>query len=170
MSLEDGHLSPTEMHQATPTLQPSHSESDLSDVNDLVPSNILPTDAQDEHEAANEGLQDMATSQSDDEEDAAGSEDADYAAESPPSLPSNGSRRDSLSSDTSSQPRKRKVEVDDDQFMQQNPELYGLRRSVRSMLPISRALLTLQQGRARPTRRVVCICLPLLHRSPNLAF
>lgn len=170
MSLEDGHLSPTERDQATATLQHSHSESDLSDVNDLVPSNILPADAQNEDEAANEGLQDMATSQSEDEEDAAGSEDADYAAESPPSPPSNGSRRNSLSSDTSSQPRKRKVEVDDDQFMQQNPELYGLRRSVRSMPPISRAPLTLEQGRARPARRVVCICLSLLYHSPNLAF
>lgn len=113
-------------------LQPSRSESELSDVNDIVPSNPLPTDALNEGEAGNEGLQDGLSSQSDDdEEDAAGSEDADYAAESPPSPQSNDSRRNSLSSDTSSQPRKRKVDVDDDQYMQQNPELYGLRRSVR---------------------------------------
>ncbi|KAG9920985.1 SNF2 family DNA-dependent chromodomain-containing ATPase, partial [Aureobasidium melanogenum] len=41
----------------------------------------------------------------------------------------------------SSVPRKRKAEpdVDDDQYMQENPELYGLRRS----------------GRARPTRRII---------------
>lgn len=115
--------------------QHSRSESELSDVNDTAPSTTLPIHAHNQDESADEDMQDMATSQSDEEEDAAGSDYAaeDYAAESPPSPQSNASRRASLSSETSSQPTKRKLDVDDDQYMQENPELYGLRRSVRSL-------------------------------------
>ncbi|KAL1306662.1 hypothetical protein AAFC00_005335 [Neodothiora populina] len=139
MDLEDPSLPPTETPHPIAAAQPSRSDSELSDVNDVLPSNLPSTDLQQEEVLANEDMQDMVTSQSEGEEDAAGSEDAEYAAESPPSPQSNGSRRNSLSSETSSQPRKRKVDVDDDKYMQQNPELYGLRRS----------------GRARPSRRVI---------------
>lgn len=134
MALENGHSSPMEMDQPTPPLQPSHSDSDLSDVNDTASTHHVLADAHHDEESGNEDVQDMATSPSDGEEDAAGSEDADYAApESPPSPQSNESRRNSTSSESSSQSRKRKVDVDDEQYMQKNPELYGLRRSVRGL-------------------------------------
>lgn len=119
---------------ATATQQLSRSESELSDVNDLVTTDTLTSNHLDAPESADEAMQDMATSQSDDDGDAAGSEDADFDLESPPSPQSNESRRNSLSSEASSQTRKRKVDVDDDQYMQENPELYGLRRSVRKPL------------------------------------
>ncbi|THW26048.1 SNF2 family DNA-dependent chromodomain-containing ATPase [Aureobasidium pullulans] len=134
MSFENGHLSPTdEPTYATLDTKPSHSESELSDVND-IPDQTVP-------ESIDHVMQDAASPRSDEDEDADGSDDADYDAPSPPSRASVDSRHSSVSSEASSLPRKRKAEpdVDDEQYMQENPELYGLRRS----------------GRARPTRRII---------------
>ncbi|KAK3088983.1 ATP-dependent DNA helicase Hrp3, partial [Teratosphaeriaceae sp. CCFEE 6253] len=84
-----------------------------------------------------DAIHDMATSEMNEDDDAPGEEDADYDAESPP--PEAGMQRDRSLSEESTRPGKRKSEeVDDDDFIKQNPELYGLRRS----------------GRARPNRRV----------------
>ncbi|KAI4715982.1 SNF2 family DNA-dependent chromodomain-containing ATPase [Aureobasidium sp. EXF-10727] len=134
MSFENGHLSPVdEPTYATLDTKPSRSESELSDVND-IPDQAVP-------ESADHIMHDVASPRSDEDEDADGSDDGDYDAPSPPSRASVDSRHSSVSSDGSSVPRKRKAEpdVDDDQYMQENPELYGLRRS----------------GRARPTRRII---------------
>ncbi|KAG9811974.1 hypothetical protein KCU77_g19675, partial [Aureobasidium melanogenum] len=134
MSLENGHLSSAdEPPYATLDTKPSRSESELSDVNDIPDQAVT--------ESADHVMQDVASPLSDEDEDADGSDDGDYDAPSPPSRASADSRHSSVSSDASSVPRKRKAEpdVDDDQYMQENPELYGLRRS----------------GRARPTRRII---------------
>ncbi|KAH0156507.1 hypothetical protein KCU86_g20380, partial [Aureobasidium melanogenum] len=134
MSLENGHLSSAdEPPYATLDTKPSRSESELSDVNDIPDQAVT--------ESADHVMQDIASPLSDEDEDADGSDDGDYDAPSPPSRASADSRHSSVSSDASSVPRKRKAEpdVDDDQYMQENPELYGLRRS----------------GRARPTRRII---------------
>ena len=146
MALENGHCSPMDTDPPLVLPHAPRSDSELSDVNDNVPSNPLALDAQHEDESADEHAVDMATSASEAEEDAAGSEDADYAAAgSPPSPRSNASRHNSMSSETSSQPRKRKAEVVAELYMQENPELYGLRRSVRaprSQPTCSKTLLT----------------------------
>lgn len=149
MSFENGHLSSNdEPSHATIDVKPSRSESELSDVNDL-PDQAVP-------ESADLIMQDAASLQSDDDEDADGSDDADYDAGSPPSRASVDSRRSSVSSEGSSVPRKRKANVNDEQYMQENPELYGLRRSVRQIPSASsRAHADMTQGRARPTRRIV---------------
>lgn len=125
MSLENGHLSSVdEPAYATLDTKPSRSESELSDVNDIPDQAVT--------ESADHVMQDVASPLSDEDEDADGSDDGDYDAPSPPSRASVDSRHSSVSSDASSVPRKRKAEpgVDDDQYMQENPELYGLRRSV----------------------------------------
>jgi hypothetical protein len=127
MSFENGHLSslddPT---YATLDTKPSRSESELSDVNDIPDQAAT--------ESADHVMHDVASPRSDEDEDADGSDDGDYDAPSPPSRASVESRHSSVSSDGSSLPRKRKAEpepdLDDDQYMQENPELYGLRRSV----------------------------------------
>ncbi|CAD0107356.1 unnamed protein product [Aureobasidium uvarum] len=127
MSFENGHLSPVdEPTYATLHTKPSRSESELSDVND-IPDQAVP-------ESADHVMHDVASPRSDEDEDADGSDDGDYDAPSPPSRASVDSRHSSVSSDGSSVPRKRKAEpdVDDDQYMQENPELYGLRRSIES--------------------------------------
>ncbi|KAH0284357.1 SNF2 family DNA-dependent chromodomain-containing ATPase, partial [Aureobasidium sp. EXF-3399] len=135
MSFENGHLSsPAEPTYATLDHKPSRSESELSDVNDIPDQAVT--------ESIDHVMNDVASPRSDEDEDADGSDDGDYDAPSPPSRASVDSRHSSVSSDASSVPRKRKAaepDVDDDQYMQENPELYGLRRS----------------GRARPTRRII---------------
>lgn len=126
MSFENGHLSsPDEPTYATLDTKPSRSESELSDVNDIPDQAVT--------ESIDHVMNDVASPRSDEDEDADGSDDGDYDAPSPPSRASNDSRHSSVSSDASSVPRKRKAaepDVDDDQYMQENPELYGLRRSV----------------------------------------
>ena len=126
MSFENGHLSsPDEPAYATLDTKPSRSESELSDVNDIPDQAVT--------ESIDHVMNDVASPRSDEDEDADGSDDGDYDAPSPPSRASNDSRHSSVSSDASSVPRKRKAaepDVDDDQYMQENPELYGLRRSV----------------------------------------
>ena len=62
---------------------------------------------------------------------AEGEADGDYDSESPPSEHAPSSPAQSVSSQDSSRPLKRKVSPEKDDYMTQNPELYGLRRSVR---------------------------------------
>jgi len=76
-----------------------------------------------------DAAQDMITSDSDGEEDAEGEEDDDFQS---PINEDDNTRRASISSEDSTRPSKRKAApAEDDDFMTQNPELYGLRRSVR---------------------------------------
>ena len=78
----------------------------------------------------------MATSELDDEDDAPGEDDADFDADTPPLGAVGGMRHDRSMSDDSERPGKRRTteDVDDEDYMKQNPELYGLRRSVRIQL------------------------------------
>ena len=86
-----------------------------------------------------DAIHDMATSELDDEEDAPGEEDADFDEETPPPEPRDDMRHDSSSSEGSLRPGKRKADmVDDEEYMKQNPELYGLRRSVCDLVRICR--------------------------------
>ncbi|KAK4902046.1 ATP-dependent DNA helicase Hrp3 [Elasticomyces elasticus] len=136
MSRSNGHLHDTATHHADTPPPRTRSESELSDLNDVPPPRSHPQEAV---ASDDDAIHDMATSEMDEDEDAPGEEDADYDAESPPPEPSNGMRHDRSMSEDSTRPGKRKSDADDDEFMKQNPELYGLRRS----------------GRARPTRRVL---------------
>jgi hypothetical protein len=162
MSFENGHLpSPDEPTYATLDTKPSRSESELSDVNDIPDQAAT--------ESADQVMHDVASPRSDEDEDADGSDDGDYDAPSPPSRASVESRHSSVSSDASSLPRKRKAEpehdVDDDQYMQENPELYGLRRSV-SQAVILLIFLLLTSPRvvlAQPAESCVLLCLPVAH-------
>lgn len=123
--------------QAKPLSPPSGSDSSLSDVEEL-PSETRPSlDASASPETPEDDLiNGMATSElddeddEDDEDDAAGEEDADFDEETAPPQSANGMRHDIASSDGSPRPSKRKLVVDDEEYMKQNPELYGLRRSV----------------------------------------
>lgn len=110
------------------------SESELSDVNELPTiTNVSSINADHESGSEEDAMHDMATSELDEDEDAPGEDDADFNNESPSQLHTNGMRHDRLSSEESSRSEKRKVdEVDDEEYMKQNPELYGLRRSVRA--------------------------------------
>ena len=136
MSITNGHSSDIDENLLRPSPQPPRSESDLSDLNDLPTtgmSSVTPPEAGTPSD--DDAIHDMATSElDDDEEDAAGEEDADFDEETPPPEAANGMRHDRSLSEESSRPGKRKADVDDEEYMKQNPELYGLRRSVRKHL------------------------------------
>lgn len=159
MSVPNGHVDDFVDDGREPSAQPQRSESDLSDLNDAPPAQTGPQQAHSDDDA----IHDMATSEMDDDEDedAPGEEDADYEMASPAHEAADEMQRDRSSSSSSSEEDvrsgKRKPEVDDEEYMKQNPELYGLRRSVRTLhrASLRYSLTCCQQGRARPTRRVV---------------
>ena len=157
MSVPNGHVDDSIDDGREPSAQPQRSDSDLSDLNDAPPAQSEPQQARSDDDA----IHDMATSEMDDDEDedAPGEEDADYEMASPTQEAADEMQRDRSLSSSEEDVRsgKRKPEVDDEEYMKQNPELYGLRRSVRTLhcASLRSSLTCCQQGRARPTRRVV---------------
>ncbi|KAL9613639.1 MAG: hypothetical protein Q9167_001815 [Letrouitia subvulpina] len=137
LSTANGNLSPPiDHHQSRPALT-SESESDLSEAIEL-PSVVLSSSSPQvlENGVTKYELTDNVSSQ---EEDAIGSDDADYDVEYPPQPHASASRDNRLSSNESITLGKRKAVIDEDDFILNDPELYGLRRS----------------GRARPARRII---------------
>lgn len=157
--MSNGHSSDMDDARPAPVLEREQSESELSDAVDLPPTTTIPSlnGHPDLEPSDDDAIHDMATSELDDEEDAPGEDDADFDDDAPLHDDAEGMRHDRSSSEDSVRPAKRKAEdVDDEEYMKQNPELYGLRRSVRAELSFcSGAILIFSQGRARPTRRVV---------------
>lgn len=143
----NGHLSRDNEVRATTNMSPSHSESELSDVNDQQMTDV-PADLQDGNgdDSMEDAMHEMETSESDNDEDAEGSEDAEYEE----ALPQPIRTRQSTSSSQSPRPAKRKASVDDDDYMQQNPELYGLRRSVWIFLIVERPAANRVSGSLSP--------------------
>ena len=132
MSMMNGHSSEVDDNHLRPSPQLPRSESELSDVGDIPTTTISPTtEQQDEVHSDDNAIHDMATSELDEEEDAPSEDDADFDEETPPPDEADAMRLDRSSSEDSLRPGKRKADVvDDEQYMKQNPELYGLRRSV----------------------------------------
>lgn len=152
MSVTNGHLHDTDFHHVEPPTQRARSESELSDLNDIPPPRSEPQEAVPSDD--DDALHDMATSEMDEDDDAPGEEDADYDVESPPLEQSGAKEHDRSTSEDSMKPGKRKSDADDDEFMKQNPELYGLRRSVRESDPaftvIALTLLSTGPGSTYP--------------------
>ena len=158
--MTNGHSSDIDDNSLKPSPQLPRSESELSDINDLPDTAISSTMGQEDADHSDDdAIHDMATSELDKDEDAPGEEDADFDEETPPPETNAALRHnDRSTSEESLRPGKRKADmIDDEEYMKQNPELYGLRRSVRALRPCHPFLeLTYcPQGRARPSRRVV---------------
>ncbi|KNG48688.1 chromodomain helicase [Stemphylium lycopersici] len=133
----NGHLSPLATHMATADSSSSHSDNDSSDAKEHAAADqASDVDAPGEEYDEEEDV--AAASDSSEDVDAEGEPDGDYDSESPPSEQAESDRARS-SSQESSRPTKRKATDEKEDYIEQNPELYGLRRS----------------GRARPSRRVV---------------
>lgn len=145
MSMTNGHTEPVGNDILKPSAQPHRRESELSNMDDFPTAAIAsPDGANDGMFSDDDAVHDMATSELDEDDDAPGEEDADFDMESPPPRQVDAMDHDRSSSESSSRPGKRKADVDDEEYMKQNPELYGLRRSVQSppSLPYSSLLLT----------------------------
>lgn len=110
---------------------PYDSESDLSEV--AIPIIDEPSPAASDHQSAF-GANDTEASPPSSAEAQEESDDADFDMEdSPAPVVSNGGREARSSSEESRRPAKRKVGGDEDEHILANPELYGLRRSVRGL-------------------------------------
>jgi chromodomain-helicase-DNA-binding protein 1 len=122
-------------------------ESPLSDVNDL-PTTTAPTNgAQHGDVSEDDAMHDMATSELEEDDQDGDDNDADFDEETPPPEHANGNH-DASSSEDDVRSGKRKITANDDTYMKQNPELYGLRRSVsvHFFLPCHSSSLTLLAG------------------------
>ena len=133
MSMTNGHTSESPCDDPKPLPLPTQAESDLSDARDVPTAQVH--DEEDE-QSDEDAMHDMATSEmdEDEDEDAPGEDDADYDAESPPPEQAGEVSHDRSTSEESARPGKRKSDdVDDEEYMKENPELYGLRRSVSAL-------------------------------------
>ncbi|KAF2866719.1 P-loop containing nucleoside triphosphate hydrolase protein [Massariosphaeria phaeospora] len=134
----NGYTSPPTVNGRTPEEQSARSDSELSDAKDAIAE-----DKSSDEDAPGEDYdedEEMAVdTDSSEDVDAEGEPDGDYDSDSPPPVQAEASRARSSSSQESQRSLKRKASTEEEGFMTQNPELYGLRRS----------------GRARPHRRIV---------------
>lgn len=130
LPLLNGHVSPLASSALTNDDAPYDSESDLSEVaNPIVDE---PSPAPSTHHQSEFGAQDTDDSESSAAEAQDESDDADFDMEDspPPTAPPSG-RQERSTSVESRRPAKRKAEPLEDEHILANPELYGLRRSVR---------------------------------------
>lgn len=129
LNFSNGHLSsPAEMFPNS-DLSTSDSESDLSEAVDVPNVSTLSSNAEAPEVDVNSESHRINTESSHDE-DAIGSDDEDCTMEEPAPTVIKTSHDDPSSSEDSRRNAKRKVGVDQDDYMMNNPELYGLRRSV----------------------------------------
>ena len=128
LSYSNGHLSAAgdvSMDEA----MISESESDLSEVPDQQHS-TLPIHSSTKQPLHGDDRDAEGSILSDDGDVDMGSDDADFEVDSP--APQMSITRDvRSSSEESRRPHKRKAGIEDDQEIMNNPELYGIRRSVR---------------------------------------
>jgi chromodomain-helicase-DNA-binding protein 1 len=128
--LTNGHTTPLPLTTAPGDHSP-HSDSDLSDDRDAVAVRPL-SDEDAPGEDYNQDEEMGIEPESSEDEDAEGEPDGDYDSETLPPAEQDALRSRSSSSQESQRPLKRKAGAEEDDYMTQNPELYGLRRSVRS--------------------------------------
>jgi len=129
-TLSNGHTSPLANTTLTNDDAPYDSESDLSEV--AIPIIDEPSPANSIDHQSELGAQGTEDSESSPEEAQGESDDADFdIEENPTPAATNGGRHDRSTSTESRRPAKRKLGVEEDEHILANPELYGLRRSVR---------------------------------------
>lgn len=132
LNLSNGHLSsPAELFPNS-ELSTSESESDLSEAVDVPNVSTLSPNADAPEVDVNSESHRINTESSHDE-DAIGSDDEDCTMEEPAPPSIKTTHDDPSSSEDSRRNAKRKVGVDQDDYMMNNPELYGLRRSVKKI-------------------------------------
>lgn len=128
----NGHESPIANHVSVQLLDPEPSESDLSDAPapDVESPSSESQDALDQT-VADDRVDDFDDPSSSSDEDAPNDGDFDDLAAAP-SPGSNDEHIEAAASDDSRTASKRKAVVSlEDDYIRENPELYGLRRSVR---------------------------------------
>lgn len=125
----NGHIETTSSTYNNHDRLTSGSESDLSDPADapIAPTSFIQDHNQDA-DRTRRGL--TANTDTSNENDAIGSDDGDFDVETPPPAKPDMALDELSSSEESHKNGKRKTGVEQDEHMMNNPELYGLRRSV----------------------------------------
>ena len=133
LPLTNGHGSPYAADTTAPNGLALHSDSDMSNAHEDIaaePASDVDAPGEDDDDEDVEMAQD---SESSDDVDAEGEADGDYDSESPPPEQAESDDARSSVSHESRRPSKRKASPEGDDYITQNPELYGLRRSVRGI-------------------------------------
>ena len=130
----NGRLPPPSTKPVTNGAVTPQSESDLSEALDTpnAPS-TLPNSEQ--NDGGKTGQMRASDDESLQDEDAVGSDDPDYDMATPPTGNAGSHGGDRSSSQDSPRQRKRKAGPEHEDYMLNDPELYGLRRSVSQGLP-----------------------------------
>lgn len=136
----NGHVSPVANHVSVQLLDPEPSDSDLSDA--PAPDVESPTsDSPDELDpaAAGDRAGDFDDPSSSSDEDAPNDGDFDDAGDAPSPGSNDDQIEAAVSSDDSRTAAKRKAgpSLEEEDYIRENPELYGLRRSVRGRASVS---------------------------------
>lgn len=139
-NFSNGHLDATSSTFNTHDRLTSGSESDLSDPADApnAPTSFSQVNDQDADHSRRE---ETVNTDSSHEDDAIGSDDGDFDIETPPPAKPDMTLDELSSSEESHKHGKRKTAVEHDDYMMNDPELYGLRRSVIPSLICCRNLL-----------------------------
>jgi hypothetical protein len=158
----NGHLSPLANNVINAEAVISESESDLSEIVDSHNTRPLSTSNGALGLAGSDGTNHLET-ESSNNDDAAGLEDAHYDMETPPPLEAGDGREERSLSQESRRPAKRKAGLEDDEHIMNNPELYGLRRSV-SRPPLANQIYINEEIRAVLDHRgASCVVNPFEH-------
>ena len=125
----NGNLSPPSSKDVTNPAIESDSESGLSEAID-DPATLAPLPNLQTHQMAEDHEMEDADDEPSQDEDALGSDDPDYNMDTPPQQNAESSRDARSTSQDSPRQRKRKAVPEKEDFIRDDPELYGLRRSV----------------------------------------
>jgi len=154
----NGHISLRPSPIAPAEDPPAASESDLSEVHVDVPSETFsdPPSPSPEAQSPDEYKEDASPSEDDSDQDAEGSDDTDYEEPHLTVEHREESEQSRSASVISLKTKKRKMSMDEEDYIRRDPELYGLRRSVRIKgLLAHRATNEVIKDRAHPKRRII---------------
>lgn len=130
-SMTNGHSNSNDTNMNENQDATSESGSDLSEVRGPPVVGASPSSSSSPAHHSQYGNDDDQSSDHSEEDNDNGSEDADFdMEESVADTNNHNARLDRSSSHESRRPTKRKMGIEDDEYIKANPELYGLRRSV----------------------------------------
>ena len=156
--MTNGHHSPIENTSIANDEAPYDSGSDLSEIREPPVVEASPSASSTPNHQSDFGNGDAESSESSEEDDN-GSQDGDSdVEESITETNHRNTRIDRSSSHDSRRPTKRKIGIEDDEYIKANPELYGLRRSVRIHAhPCNESFNVALQGRPIQHRTIVSL-------------
>lgn len=130
--MSNGYHSPVGDISVADDVASDHSGSDLSEVREAPAAEASPSPSSTPHHQSDFAAEDTEPSDESEDDNDKGSDNDEFdAEEGMRAVAHHHPRIDRSSSHDSRRPTKRKLGIEDDEHIKANPELYGLRRSVR---------------------------------------